>query len=235
MIKSFQPALLFFLLSTDVCAEAQQDITYRERVIRFLLDHPDVIVEALERFSILEQERLFNERLEKFPELFSAPTPLGLGSKDAPHRIIEFFDYRCAPCKAIHPELKAITDRNPNVRIEMRHLPILSHGSELAARFALAVRFTKNEVIYQKAHNLLWSHRGPYNTVVLAKLADKLNIDFHTLEPVMRSEKVTHTIDRNRDIASAFEISGTPAFITPYSVSVGRLDIDAISKGWLSQ
>lgn len=235
MIVKFAASILSILLSAQVLAAAEDDSAYREELVTFLVSNPDIIMEALKRLSVLEKERLLSERIAQFPELFTTPASLGLGPKDAANRVIEFFDYKCAPCKAIHSELEDFIDRTAEVRIEMRHLPILSHGSELAARFALAVKLTEKEGTYLKAHDLLWSHRGPYNTVVFAKMAEKLGLDFHALAPVMSSEKVTQTINKNRDIAIALEILGTPAFVTPYSVSFGPSDIDALSVDWLNR
>ena len=102
---------------------------FGDRVRAYLLENPEVILEALEILAKREAQASVERRLEAFPELFADAPRHGLGDPDAPVRVIEFFDYRCVPCKAMHPRLVELVERRPEIRIEMRHLPILSPGS----------------------------------------------------------------------------------------------------------
>lgn len=211
------------------------DAAFEARVKSFLLENPEVILEAMTALS--ERERILaqSEAIAAFPGLFSEPTVLGMGTADAPVRVVEFFDYRCAPCKAMHPGLMDLVERRPEIRIEMRQLPILSPGSERGARFALAAKEVAGPEAYARVHDRLWRLRGPLNAASFQVVAEEEGLDWERVLDAMDSAAVTARIDENRDIAIALEILGTPAFVTPSSVSFGQSDIDALAETWLSR
>lgn len=213
----------------------EEGVSIDAQIRAYLLAHPEVIMESLAVLAEREQRSQFSQKIASFPGLFQEDPVLGQGRPDAPVRVIEFFDYKCVPCKAMHPKLTELVDKQPDLRIEMRQLPILTPASERAARFALAVKDVAGDEAYRQVHKMLWAHKGPYNTVVFGQFADKAALDYATLEPVMESDAISDRIEENRDIAIALEILGTPAFITPDTVSFGQSDIGALAKEWLSQ
>lgn len=212
-----------------------EELSFEDRVKAAILDNPEIILEALEILSEREAKAALVARLSAYPELLTERTGLGIGSADAPLRVIEFFDYRCAPCKALHPGLVALTKDRADLRIEMRQLPILSPGSERAATFALASREVYGDISYGAVHAALWNVKGPLNEVAFRRIANDLNLDFSVIAPVMDSDPVKQRIAYNRDVAIALEIIGTPAFVTSESVVVGSTDIDALADLWFSR
>ena len=212
-----------------------EELSFEDRVRAFILDNPEIILEALTVLSERDAEAALQARLSEVPELFAGTSRLGEGDALAPIRVIEFFDYKCLPCKAAHPRLVALVDANPEIRLEMRHLPILTPGSEWATRFALATEAVHGTEAYRAVHDRLWRTNGPLNTPVFRRIARELDLDFDSIEPAMDSEAVDTRIEFNRDIAITLEGFGTPAFVTPNSVVVGSTDVEALSEVWLSQ
>ncbi len=232
LLKIF--VLLAVALASTLRVQAETD-DFDDRVRQFLLENPEVILEALEQLSLREQEAALAGQIAQFPDLFARPAVLGMGDANARIRAVEFFDYKCVPCKAVHGPLEAIVADHPQLRIEMRHLPILTPASERATRFAFAVWAISGAEAYAEAHALLWDHTGPYNTGFFDRVSESLALDFAQIEEVMWSEKITTQIDENRDIAIALEIVGTPAFVTPKGISVGSTDVTALKDLFLSQ
>jgi protein-disulfide isomerase len=226
--------LLFLALPQAVLAQSQ-DAAFGERVRAYILANPEVILEAPEVLSERERVAAMQARVAAFPELFTDAPRLGIGSPGADITVVEFFDYKCAPCKAVHPRLVDFVAQNPEVRIEMRQLPILSPGSERAARFAMAVHEVHGDAAYAQVHDRLWQQRGALNTPVFERIADALGLDFAKIAPKMEAEAIDARITYNRDLAIALEILGTPAFVTPTSVIFGTTDIDLLAADWLSQ
>ncbi len=214
------------------CAD---DRSFEERVRAYLLENPEVIVEALTILSEREARTAMAERVAAFPELFEDPARLGEGSPTAPVRVIEFFDYKCEPCKAIHPSLVDFVDAHPDVRIEMRHLPILTPSSERAARFALATEAAHGTDAYRAVHDKLWEMRGPLNEAGFQRIARDLDLDYDSIEAAMESPPISDRISFNRDVAIALEILGTPAFVAKDSVTFGSIDPETLPDLWLSQ
>lgn len=229
---------IFFLLCAGLMAAPQaraHEENFEDRVRAYLLSNPEVILEALEVISQRQAQTALIERIAAHPGLFEDPPVLGLGDPAAPVRVVEFFDYKCAPCKAIHPDLAVLVTANADLRIEMKHLPILTPGSERAARFALATQMVYGNAAYAKVHNALWDVQGPLNTVVFQRIATDVGVDFAQIEPAMRDATITARIDGNRDIAIDLGVLGTPAFMTPNSLLIGETDIDTLAASWLSQ
>lgn len=209
--------------------------TFEERVRNYILNNPEVILEALEILSERDAQLATARKVAVFPELFTDATSLGEGNAEAQLQVIKFFDYRCAPCRAVHPALVDFVATHPQVRIEMRHLPILSPGSERAARFALATQATYGDKMYRAVHDRLWELQGSLNSVGFRRISDELKLDFAKIEKAMEREDITQRIDYNRNAAIALEILGTPAFVTKNNVVFGSTDIDVLSEMWLSQ
>lgn len=223
---------VYAFLAASGLAKAE---SFEERVRAYILSNPEVILEALEILSEREARAAVAKKLAAFPELFADTPRLGTGDAQAPVQVVEFFDYRCVPCKAVHPTLVEFVANHPQVRIEMRHLPILSPGSERAARFALATQATYGDQEYRAVHDRLWKTSGPLNAAGFERIADALGLDFQEIEMAMQSEDITERINYNRDVAIALEILGTPAFVTKNSVAFGSTDIDVLAETWLSQ
>lgn len=226
---------IFGVMVASLGVASAEEASFEDRVRAYLLENPEVIVEALRILSEREVRAAMTARVAEFPELFSDTARLGEGDPAAPIRVVEFFDYRCVPCKEVHPGLVAFVEEHPEVRIEMRHLPILTPGSERAARFALATEATYGTSEYRAVHDRLWQMRGPLNMAGFQRIADDLGLDFERIEQAMDNEAISARIDFNRDVAIALEVLGTPAFVTRDSVTFGSTDIAALSANWLSR
>ena len=197
--------------------------------------HPEVILDALALLTERQEREARAQQIAAFPSLFERPPVLGLGAQNAPRRVVEFFDYKCFPCRSIHARLATLTEANPDLRIEMRHLPILTPASEQATRFALAAQQVEGEEAYRAAHEALWAHTGPYNTVVFSRIASELTLNFEAIEDAMWSDVITAQIDENRNIAIALDIIGTPSFVTPEDVAIGTTDLERLTALFLNQ
>ncbi len=227
--------IAFCLVNLTLAGTAMaHEENFEERVRDYILANPEIILRSLEVLNQRQVEAEIAQKLSGYPEILST-TALGMGAAEAPNKVVEFFDYRCAPCKAIHPKLEALVEEHPDLRIEMLQLPILSPGSERAARFALATEQVAGAAAYAQVHDALWAMRGPLNEGGFKEIADDLALDFEAIKAEMQSAEVDAEIDRNRDLAIDLGILGTPAFVTSTSVQYGSTDVDALAEIWLSQ
>jgi len=208
---------------------------FEARVRDYLLAHPEIILEVMEALSEREARAAQSAQVAKYPDLFDAAPILGIGPEDAPIRVVEFFDYNCVPCKTLHPDLVAELDERLDIRVELRHLPILSPSSERGARFALAVKTLGSTEQYRAVHKSLWEMKGPMRAPFFERIADEQGLDWPAVKNEMESDAVSARISANRDIAIDLEIRGTPAFVTPTSVSFGSTDAAALVDRWASQ
>lgn len=189
---------------------------FREEVRAYLLENPEVIMDAVEIFQQREAaiETANDQTLVR--QYYSALTNDGYsfvaGNPDGAITIIEFADYRCGYCKRAHPEVQALLEANDDVRLVVKEYPILGEDSVLAARAAVSILMNQHE-IYQEFSDLLMRHNGPVNNTTLARIADAAGADTDQMIGHMNDDAVTEVIARNRALGRQMRISGTPTFV----------------------
>ena len=195
-------------------AQPLSDDKFGEQVRAYLLENPQVIREAIEVLSAQEQKA---EDETKRQALAASKTELEndgysavMGNPDGDVTIVEFFDYRCGYCKRAFPDLMKTVEADGNIRLILKEFPILGDQSILAAK---AVMAAQNQNKYEEFHALLMSTKGNYTIGSLKKQAIQIGLDPDLLEKDMKSNTITHNIQRTYALARALGISGTPAFV----------------------
>jgi len=204
-------AALAAALSLAGCQKTE-DAAFGQRVRAYLLQHPEVIREAVNKLA--ENDRIaaakattqsmnkYRAQLERDPRDFVA-------NPDGKITVVEFFDYRCGYCKLAAPEVVKLIQENPDVRFVFKEFPIFGSVSDAAAKIALTPA--------GKARGL-----DLYGRWMAEKALDDAAVDRHLtsagLDPAaVRKASADPAIARQildtRALASALKIDGTPAFI----------------------
>ena len=139
-------------LTVAACTEGEtgpvstENITY-EQVREFLLGHPELILDDPEIANAIERARSNRTKklaasyrrsvIEDQTDLLNSPLTPSSGETSAEVTIIEFYDYRCAPCIASHSGLEQVRSTDSNVRIVYAQLPTFGSHSIMAARAAM--------------------------------------------------------------------------------------------------
>ncbi len=190
---------------------------FRAEVRAYLLDNPEVILEAIQ---VLEQRQAQSEAqsdLDLVRENFADLTRDGYswvgGNPDGAITIVEFSDYRCAFCKRAFPEIKAILEANDDVRFVLKEFPILGPDSTLSSRAAISVLINQGDEIYEGFHDALMVHNGAINIKTLSRLLTDVGGDADLMVEHLDDEIVTQILAKNNALASRMKISGTPSFL----------------------
>lgn len=194
-----------------------------EAIIRdYLVKNPEIMLEvqaALQAKSEkLEAKRLKAAVKANHSELFARPNASIAGNPKGDVTVVEFFDYNCGFCKRALGDIAKLVKTDKNIRVVFKELPILSKGSEEAARVALAAR---NQGKYWEMHKALLGARGRASTASALKLAAKLGLDMKKLKADMKSAAVTKEIEDTRNLAQKMGINGTPHFLVGDKVIPG--------------
>ena len=207
-----------------------------EEVIRdYLLKHPEVVEQALQ---VLEQRRREAEKQRARDavaahreELLRDPgSPVG-GNPRGDVTVVEFFDYRCGYCKGVAGTVRQLLEEDPGIRLVYKEFPILGDESLLAAGAALAARAQGR---YGAFHDALMAASGPWTLPVLLQVAARVGLDAGKLQADMEAPEIHAAIERNRALAEALGITGTPAFVVGFELVPGALDLHAL-KALVSQ
>ena len=182
-------------------------------VKEYLMENPNVIVEAMNAFQDRQREeaqKLAEQKIaENITKLTSADMP-SIGNPDADITVVEFFDYNCGYCKRALPDVQAVLEADKNVRFVFLEMPILGPTSRTAALWALAA---DRQDKYFDFHVALMEHNGPKEERHLEKMAKDVGLDIEQLKKDVADSALEEELESIMSVAREVGVTGTPAFI----------------------
>jgi protein-disulfide isomerase len=180
----------------------------------YLISNPEVMIEVQKvleaKMEKLEAEKTKAAMAENAKDLYRRPnSPLG-GNKDGDITVTEFFDYNCGYCKKSYADVAKLIGSDSKVRVVFKEFPILSKGSEEAARVALAAR---KQGKYWDVHSALLESKAQANEASALKIAEKLGLDMTALKAEMDGPDVKAELASVKELATKMGINGTPHFL----------------------
>ena len=183
-------------------------------VKNYLLKNPEVLMEAqsaLEaKMDKIQAERTAAAIKLNAKEIFRPAASPVVGNAKGDVTVIEFFDYNCPYCKKAFQEVAQLVEKDKQVKLILKEFPILSKGSEEAAKVALAAKLQGK---YWEVHRALNEAQGQSNEASALRVAEKLGLDMAKLKRDMASAEVKKEIDETRALAMKLGIQGTPHFL----------------------
>jgi protein-disulfide isomerase len=199
------------------------------RIRAYLLDNPEVILEALE---VLEQRRAdsqarADEDLVAANEqaLFADGRSHVFGNPDGDITIVEFADYRCGYCKQAHPMVQALLEADPNLRLVYKEFPILGPDSVLASRAAMAA-LAIDPAAYERLNDAMLSWRAGLDEGAIFALAAEAGLDEGELRARMDDPAIAEALRANYALAQGLRIEGTPSFVVGNRIVRGFVGLD---------
>ena len=212
-MKTFPRAALA-LLSILALAGCQRndDAAFGQRVRAYLLAHPEVIREAVDKLHENEQAAAakasvqaidkFRGQLERDPRDFVV-------NPDGKVTVVEFFDYRCGYCKLAAPQVVQLIKDNPDVRFVFKEFPIFGAVSDTAAKVALTPQGkAKGLALYQG-----WMGEKALDDAALDRHLQAEGLDAAAARKAAEDPAIERQLLDTRALASALKIQGTPAFV----------------------
>lgn len=207
-----------------------------EKIVReYILKNPSIIRDAIDLLQAQEAEKkltLAAENLKKYSsEVYSDKDSPVAGNPKGDVTIVTFFDYNCGYCKTSLPALQTLIAKDSAVKIIYKEFPILGPDSFLAAQAALAAN---RQGKYDQVHQALLG-LDQVNEESIRSIAEQLAINYETLVKDMTDPQVQEELSRNRQLATALDIDGTPAYIIGDQIIPGAIDIEGLISKVSSQ
>lgn len=201
-----------------------------EQIVReYLINNPEVIVEAIEALEARQKQAAQAGQRDAVAahqeQLYRDPDAPVLGNPTGDVTVVEFFDYRCPYCKQVAPSLSQLLKEDGKLRLVLKEFPILGPDSVLAARAALAAQAQGK---YAAMHAALLRHRSTFDDAAIARIATDAGLDVARMKSDMAKPEITAMIDRNKGLARALSVTGTPAFIIGDRVVPGAVDLETL-------
>ena len=190
-----------------------------EKVVReYILDNPEILPEAIDRL----QARETASQLGEIRQAVVTPFPGAvLGNPDGKVVLVEFSDYACGYCRHSVPDIDALIVANPDLKVVLRELPILSPQSADAARMALAAA---EQGRFEAFHKAMFASGRP-SPQTIEQAAKQAGLDLERARKAAASREVEAELQRNRAMAAQMGFNGTPSWVIgdqAFSGAVGR-------------
>ncbi len=192
---------------------AAQKKQMEQVVHNYLVNHPEVLLEASQALQKKQQDELqFAAKsaiLKNADQLFKPDGAL-TGNPKGNVTIVEFFDYQCVHCKRMKPIIGELSTKNPKLRVVYKELPIFGKRSETASRAALAAA---KQGKYEAMQNALLKIEKRLDDKLVMATAESVGLDMAKLKQDMQSKAITDELANNQALAEKLNLMGTPAFI----------------------
>lgn len=205
-------------------ATAEPSPAALEQALRQLLRaRPELVREALDelaRRETLDASRRSQKALADAGTVLRAEagsTVLGNPAGDV--TLVEFIDYRCGYCKILSASVDVLLQRDPQLRVLLKHLPILGPKSVAAAQLMLTVG---------NGADALHMHRALMAANSLDPAA--LQAIAHSPQwPPTSSAAVDKDLATVQALAGRLGIQGTPALVIGDALVRGALDTEPLA------
>ena len=121
----------------------------------------------------------------------------------------------------------ALIDADKDLKVVFTEFPILGPDSEYAAKAAIAAGKQRK---YLEMHKAMYQHEGKVTKEFVDEIAIGIGLDMDHLRKDIDDPETAGIIARNRELAQALAINGTPAFIIDDKLFPGYLPKDELAS-----
>ncbi|MBB5711706.1 DsbA family protein [Sphingomonas xinjiangensis] len=203
-----------------------------ETIRQYLLEHPEVLPEAMERLQARESAKAQQAQAAaqgavpgQIDALAKPYAGAWAGNPDGDVTVVAFLDYACGYCRASLPGISELLAKDPNVRVVYREYPVLGPESVTAARWALAAA---EQGKFRAFHEALYA-AGP-TAQGIEQAAAKAGLDKATAARTAASKPVEAEILRNRQLGEKLAMTGTPSWVIGGKLIYGAQTYDGLAQ-----
>lgn len=195
-----------------------------EKIVHdYLLEHPEVLPEAVERLRTKESRK----QLAGIAEQVKTPYPGAvLGNPNGKVVLVEFSDFACGFCRRSVPDVAALIALNPELKVVIRELPVLSPASAEAARMGLAAAAQGK---YEAFHHAMFAAGTP-SAATIDAAARAAGLDLARARQTLADPKIEEELRRNVQFAQALGFEGTPGWVIGDQLISGAVGKDELAR-----
>lgn len=213
--------------------QKQADAEFGAKVRAYLLENPEVLREMAQKLQ--EKDKLaeagaakavidkFRAQIERDPRDIVI-NPAGTIT------VVEFFDFNCAYCKVVAPEVVKLVQENPDVRLVLKQFAFQTEDAIAAAKVTLtdAAR-PKALPLYRE---LL--AQKPLDAAAIDRSLVAVGLDPAATRAAAGAPAIAQQIEDAHALAAQLKIEGTPAFIVGDRVIHGA-DVEGLRAAIAAQ
>jgi len=195
-----------------------------EEIVRnYILEHPEILPQAMERLQAREN----GKQVASAGDALSTPFPGAvLGNPNGSVTLVEFTDYACGYCRTSVPEVEALIAANPDLKVVIRELPILSPASADAARWSLAAA---EQGKFEAFHKAMFAAGRPDGQSI-EQAARAAGLDLDRARRTAAEPRIEAELKQNLTFAQQLRIDGTPAFVVGDQMLAGAVGREVLQN-----
>lgn len=195
----------------------------REVVKQTILENPEILPQAMQEL----QRRESAKSLATVSETIFTPFPGSvLGNPQGKVTLVEFTDFACTYCRGSVADVEALIKANPDLRVVVRQMPILSPQSGVAAQWGLAAA---EQGRYAAFHQAMFAGGRPDEATIQAA-AQLAGLDLDRARKFLGNPGVAKEIEGNLNYARTLGFEGTPAWVIGGQMFTGAVGRDVLAK-----
>lgn len=197
----------------------------REIVREYLLEHPEVIEQAIRALNARRQAekaaRARDALAQNRAALVGHPMSPVSGNPEGDVTLVEFFDYQCGYCKRSLEPVMDLLKSDPGLRIVWKDFPVLGPVSTFAALAAMAAQKQGKYLVF---HEGLMEARDRLSEESVMAIAGQVGLDRERLQQDMADPEIAAYLEETQRLARDLGINGTPAFVIGNTLVPGAVD-----------
>ena len=163
----------------------------REIVREYLLEHPEVIEEAIRALQAKRQAdqvaRTRDALVKNRVALVDHPMSPVSGNPDGDVTLVEFFDYQCGYCKRSLEPVMDLLETDPGLRVVWKDFPVLGQVSTFAALASMAAQ---KQGKYLELHKALMGAGERLTEESVMEIAGQTGLDVARLQQDMADAEI---------------------------------------------
>jgi len=190
-----------------------------EIVRQYILDHPELLPEAMERLQDKQTAQAIAANRDQIEAPFAGAVA---GNPKGDVTLVEYFDYACGYCRQSVADVDRLIAADPKLRVVYKELPVLDGAiSDRAAQVSLVAAKAGKFVAF---HHALYQVPAPLDDAKTDAVAAKLGLDLAGLS----SADIVGEINANLATGRSLRMSGTPTFVVGDQLLAGAVGYDAL-------
>jgi protein-disulfide isomerase len=199
------------------------DAEFGKRVHAYIVDHPEVLVEAAEKLKTQGSKGQLADVADAIEKPFPGAV---LGNPNGTLTLVEFTDFACTFCRSSLADVEAVIAANPDLKVVIRELPIIAPTSEDAARWGLAAA---EQGKYPAFHKAMFA-AGRTDLASIESAARAAGLDLDRARKFIEDPRVSAEIEANIGFARKLGIDGTPTWVIGEQLMIGAIGRKGLTK-----
>lgn len=203
---------------------AGKDRAAIEQVVReYILSHPEILPEAMQNLQAKENAKQISAVGDELERPFPGAV---MGNPQGKVVLVEFSDYGCTYCRQSVADVAALIRANPDLKVVMRELPILSPESGEAAKWGLAAA---EQGRYAAFHDAMFAAGRP-DPATIEAAARVAGLDMDRARKTIAEPRISAEIERNVAHARQLGFNGTPSWAIGDQLLTGAVGKNTLQK-----